>query len=224
MKELRFDWGRAERTGVCEAVLAEGKSPEQIRAVIAAARGRGSSLLLTRLSPELGQPLAEEGGTSFDYDACSRSAILDLGLPPPVPCAGLIVTAGTSDLPVAHEARRTLRFHGLDAPILADCGVAGLWRLMEQSEQLSNAHVIIAVAGMEGAIFPVIAGLTHALVIAVPTSIGYGVAEGGKGALSTALATCAPGIVTVNIDNGFGAACAAAKILARRSLPDTIPG
>lgn len=223
MSELRFDWGRAERTGVCEAVLAPGKSPEQIREVIAAATGRGSSLLLTRLAPELGHTLSSEVGASFDYDASSRSAILDLGLPPAMPCACLIVTAGTSDLPVAHEARRTLRFHGLDAPVLADCGVAGLWRLMEQTEHLGNARVIIAVAGMEGAIFPVIAGLTHALVIAVPTSVGYGVAEGGKGALSTALATCAPGIVTVNIDNGFGAACAAAKILASGEASGTPP-
>lgn len=216
MTEVRFDWDRDRRTGICEAVYAEGKSEQQIRDIIDGARQRQRSLLLTRLPPELGRTLASDLETELDYDSRSRSAILDLGLPPAVDRGALIVTAGSSDLPVAWEAQRTLRFHGLQAPLLADCGVAGLWRLTDQSELLREAAVIIAVAGMEGALFPVLAGMTRALVIAVPTSIGYGVAEGGKGALSTALATCAPGLVTVNIDNGFGAACAAAKILAVR--------
>lgn len=217
MTDLRFDWQRAKRTGVAEAVLATGKSDEQIRAVITEAQVSRQSLLITRLEPELGAALAADIGESFDHDARSRTAILDQGLPDPQPSDALIVTAGTSDLPVAEEARRTLAFHGHDVEILADCGVAGLWRLTEQAERLCAATAIIAVAGMEGALFPVVAGLTPALVIAVPTSIGYGVAEGGKAALGTALATCAPGVVAVNIDNGFGAACALIKVLARSS-------
>ncbi len=221
MSELRFDWQRRDRTGVSEAVFAQGKSPQQLRTLIADARQRHRSLLFTRLSPEQGHALCGEAGADFHYDPDSGSAILDLGLEAPEACSGLIVTAGTSDLPIAREAQQTLRFHGLDVPILADCGVAGLWRLTEQAQRLQAAKLIIAVAGMEGALFPVIAGLTPALVIAVPTSIGYGVAEGGKGALSSALATCAPGIVTVNIDNGFGAACAAVKIL--RARPPDAP-
>lgn len=210
---LRFDWARAGRTGVAEAVLAEGKSEAQIRAVLAEAQALGRSLLITRLHPELGEALAADLGAALDHDPLSRTAILDNGLPAPEPAAALIVTAGTSDAPVAAEARRTLAFHGHAVEILADCGVAGLWRLTEQAERLRAARAIIAVAGMEGALFPVLAGLTPALVIAVPTSVGYGLAEGGKAALGTALATCAPGVVTVNIDNGFGAACALLKVL-----------
>ena len=125
----------------------------------------------------------------------------------------MIVTGGTSDLRVAREAQRTLLFHGLDVAVLADCGVAGLWRLTEHADRLRAAPAIIAVAGMEGALFPVLAGLTRGLVIAVPTSVGYGVATDGRAALSTALATCAPGVVAVNVDNGFGAASALLKIL-----------
>ena len=120
-----------------------------------------------------------------------------------------IVTAGTSDLGVAGEAARTLAFHGYAAPIIADVGVAGLWRLLERLEEIRRLRVIIAVAGMEGALFSVLAGLVAAPVIALPSSVGYGVATGGRVALEAALASCAPGLTVVNIDNGFGAACAA---------------
>ncbi len=213
MSGLRFDWERAGRTGVAEAVLAAGKSDAQVRAVIAEAQASQRSLLITRLAPGLGAELAAELGEAFDHDPQSRTAILDNGLPAPAPSDALIVTGGNSDLPVAEEARRTLAFHGHDVELLADCGVAGLWRLTDHAERLRAAPAIIAVAGMEVALFPVLAGLTPALVIAVPAAVGYGVAEGGKAALSTALATCAPGVVTVNIDNGFGAACAMIKVL-----------
>ncbi|MCB9946241.1 MAG: nickel pincer cofactor biosynthesis protein LarB [Rhodospirillaceae bacterium] len=219
MTDLRFDWARRDRTGVAEAVLAEGKSGAQIRQAIVGAQTRQSSLLLTRLAAAPGEELAAEIGTAFDYDAVSRTAILDHGLLPTTPCDALIVTGGSSDLPVAREAQRTLRFHGLDVGLLADCGVAGLWRLTDHADRLRAAPAIIAVAGMEGALFPVVAGLTPALVIAVPSSVGYGVAVGGRAALSTALATCAPGVVTVNIDNGFGAACALIKILRPGAAP-----
>ena len=132
----------------------------------------------------------------------------------PVADSGIgIVAAGTSDLPVAREAARTLEFSGHRAEIVADVGVAGLWRLTDRLDQLRRCRVLIAVAGMEGALFSVLAGLVPAPVIAVPTSVGYGVATGGKAALFAALASCAPGLVVVNIDNGFGAAVAALKIL-----------
>jgi NCAIR mutase (PurE)-related protein len=107
----------------------------------------------------------------------------------------------------------TLAFHGYEAPIIADVGVAGLWRLMERLEEIRGFRVVIAVAGMEGALFSVLAGLLGAPVIAVPSSVGYGVAAGGHVALNTALASCAPGLVVVNIDNGFGAACAAIAMM-----------
>lgn len=213
MTDLRFDWDRAARTGVSEAVLSDGKSVDQIVRIVTEADTAKRSLLLTRLS---GQAASEAAGVAtgrFDYDSLSRTAILDHGLPDPVPSKALIVTAGSSDMPVAREACRTLLFHGHDVEILADCGVAGLWRLTGQIDRLAQAPAIIAVAGMEGALFPVLAGLVPALIIAVPASVGYGVAEAGKAALSTALATCSPGLTVVNIDNGFGAASALIKIL-----------
>jgi len=125
-----------------------------------------------------------------------------------------VVTAGTSDVPVSEEALRTLRFHGEDAVRVADVGVAGLWRLMARLEQLRTLPVLIVAAGMDAALPSVLAGLVGGAVIAVPTSVGYGVAAGGHAALHAVLASCAPGLVVVNIDNGYGAACAALRILA----------
>ncbi len=127
------------------------------------------------------------------------------------------MTGGTGDLPVALEAARTLAFHGETAERHMDVGVAGLWRLLERRGRLSTFPVIIAVAGMEGALFSVLGGLVGSVVVAVPSSTGYGVTAGGTAALHAALGSCAPGIVAVNIDNGFGAACAALRILRARS-------
>ena len=169
-------------------------------------------MLLTRLSESdfalLPQPLK----ATLDYDPLSRTAVH--GGPAPLSVTGAgVVCAGTSDLPVAREAARTLAFHGYEGPLIADVGVAGLWRLMRRLDEIRALSVVIAVAGMEGALFSVLAGLIEAPVIAVPTSVGYGAALGGAAALSSALASCAPGLVCVNIDNGFGAACAAIKML-----------
>ena len=124
-----------------------------------------------------------------------------------------MVTAGTSDLPVAREAIRTLAFYDIAAREIADVGVAGLWRILAHEDALRRFPAVIVVAGMEGALFSVVAGMVGGLVVAVPTSTGYGVAEGGRTALHAALASCAPGLVTVNIDNGYGAACAAIRAL-----------
>lgn len=212
MSDTEFDWQRQQRTGIAEAVLCSDKTVSQIRAIIDAANERNVSLLLTRLSPEMTQHFSTIEKLHCE-EGCS-TAVLDNGLPEPVKSPCLIITAGTSDMPVAREAQQTLLFHGLEVSIVADCGVAGLWRITDKLEQLRSAPVIIAVAGMEGALFPVLAGLVPGLVIAVPRSNGYGVAHGGKAALSSALASCSPGVVTVNIDNGFGAACALLKIQA----------
>jgi hypothetical protein len=150
---------------------------------------------------------------ALDYDAGTRTAILG-GLPAARDAGRVaIVCGGTSDLPVAREAERTLAFAGEAATLLADVGVAGLWRLMERLDDIRRHRVVIAVAGMEGALFSVLAGLVPCAVIAVPTSVGYGVAEGGRAALHAALASCASGLAVVNIDNGFGAAHAALRIL-----------
>lgn len=210
---VRFDWQRAERTGIPEAVYCQGKSIETLLGLLAAARDRDTPLLLTRLSAESHAELAASGAPALDYDPMSRTAYL--GAPPPPVHDGLaaVVCAGSADLSVAHEAARSLRFFGAPAPVYADVGVAGLWRLLDIAEELRRYRVLVAVAGMEGALFSVLAGLVPGIVVAVPTSVGYGVTAGGKAALASALGSCAPGILTVNIDNGFGAAAAVAKLL-----------
>lgn len=214
-----MDWEREARTGIAEAVFCENKTPEQIAAILTAAGEQ--ALLLTRLGAEKHVALPEALRARLDHDASSRTAFHSLGKKPNVHGPG-IVCAGTSDLPVAREAQRTLAFHGYAAPIISDVGVAGLWRLMKRLPEIRTFSVVIAVAGMEGALFSVLSGLVDAPVIAVPTSIGYGVAERGQAALTSALASCAQGLVSVNIDNGFGAACAALRMLGCR--PSVQPG
>ena len=210
MSDFVMDWQREQRTGIAEAVLCEGKTASQIDAILRSAGER--PLLLTRLDTALVEALPADRRAALDHDPLSRTAFHG---PVPVPAlAGVcVVCAGTSDLPVAREAMRSLAFAGYEAPVIADVGVAGLWRLMERIEEIRTHSVVIAVAGMEGALFSVLAGLVAAPVIAVPTSVGYGVALGGRVALDSALASCAAGLSSVNIDNGFGAACAALRIL-----------
>ena len=217
MSELWMDWERERRTGVAEAVFCAGKTPAQIEAAAASAVAEGRRLLMTRLAGDMFASLPAALKEQLDYDLSSATAILG-GVSGAEQIAGaLIVAAGTSDLGVAREAARTLSFHGFAAPLIADVGVAGLWRLLAKVAELRAAKVIVAVAGMEGALFSVLAGLVEAPVIAVPTSIGYGVAAGGMAALNSALASCATGLVVVNVDNGFGAAAAAIKILRSRT-------
>jgi NCAIR mutase (PurE)-related protein len=211
--DVNMDWEREARAGVAEAVLCAGKSDAQIQRIVTLAQAMGRRLLLTRLEPARWEGFGAALRDLLDYDALSRTAVLG-GLRPQAESAVGILAAGTSDMPVALEAERTLAFHGHDATVIADVGVAGLWRLVERREELAGFRVVIAVAGMEGALFSVVAGLVSAPVIAVPTSAaGYGVAEGGAAALNAALASCAPGVVVVNIDNGYGAAAAALKML-----------
>jgi pyridinium-3,5-biscarboxylic acid mononucleotide synthase len=193
-------------------VLCEPKTSAQIAAILEEVVGKDGRVLLTRLRPEQHDALPAALRDRLHYDPLSRSAILG-GATETALEGALIVAAGTGDLAAAQEAARTLTFHGYAAPIIADVGVAGLWRLTAQADRLRAAHVIIVAAGMEGALFSVVAGLVAAPVIALPTSIGYGVAAGGMVALHAALASCAPGVVVVNLDNGFGAAAAAIKIL-----------
>ncbi len=212
MSEFTIDWEREQRTGLAEAVLCDGKSAAQIEAILASAGDR--PMLLTRLDEARLAALPPERRAALDHDPLSRTAFHGRVAPPAHrgPC---VVCAGTSDLPVAREAARTLAFAGYQAPVIADVGVAGLWRLMRRIDEIRSFDVVIAVAGMEGALFSVLAGLVAAPVIAVPTSVGYGVAEGGHTALHSALASCATGIVAVNIDNGYGAAGAAIRMLRR---------
>tara|TARA_R110002124_G_scaffold49691_11_gene145487 strand:- start:5186 stop:5827 length:642 start_codon:yes stop_codon:yes gene_type:complete len=213
MIDHRMDWDRGTRTGTSEAVLCDSKSVDQIAAILRTAEAARKRLLLTRLSADMAATLARK---TLDYDSVSQTAILGGLAPQPMRTGIGIVAAGTSDLPIAAEAQRTLAFHGAEAPITSDVGVAGLWRLMDEIEALRRHRILIAVAGMEGALFSVLAGLTRAPIIAVPSPVGYGVAQGGRLALDAALGSCAPGLVTVNIGNGFGAACAALRMLGDR--------
>jgi NCAIR mutase (PurE)-related protein len=211
--EFVLDWARSARTGTSEAVLCEPKTAAQVDAIVAEALSLGRRLLFTRLSPRQHKALAAPSRAALDYDPETRTAIL--GGMPPVRGVGrvAIVCAGTSDLAVAREAERTLAFAGETATLFADVGVAGLWRLMDRLDEIRSHRVAIAVAGMEGALFSVLAGLVPCAVVAVPTSVGYGVGRGGRAALNAALASCSSGLVATNIDNGFGAAHAALRML-----------
>jgi len=217
MDDFRLDWERIARTGTSEAVLCEPKTPRQIEAIVRHARDLGRRLLLTRLNRERLEGLDPGLRELLDYDDVSRTAILGALPHPRTPPSVAIVCGGTSDVAVAGEAARTLAFEGCASSRYVDVGVAGLWRLMEHLDDIRAHRIVIAVAGMEGAIFSVLAGLVPSAVIAVPTSIGYGVAAGGHAALNAALASCASGLAVVNIDNGFGAAHVALRMLGAAS-------
>ncbi len=208
-----LDFDRAERIGLHEAVFCSHKTPQQIELILTRFHQRNTPCLLTRIDADKVAALAVDYQEKLDFDPLSRTAFA----PGPFPKQGgagvAIVSGGTSDAPVCLEAARTLQFHGIETRLFQDVGVTGLWRLTERIEEIRQFPVVIAVAGMEGALFSVLGGLVGATVIAVPTSVGYGVAEGGRLALNSALGSCAPGILTVNIDNGYGAACAAIRLL-----------
>ena len=213
MADFRMDWERIARTGTSEAVLCEPKSAAQIEAIVEHARALDRRLLLTRLGRDQLDALSAAVRQALDYDEVSRTAILGPLAPARSPARVAIVCGGTSDVGVAGECARTLAFAGEASSRFVDVGVAGLWRLMEHLDDIRAHRVIVVVAGMEGALFSVLTGLVQGAVIAVPTSVGYGVAAGGHAALSAALASCASGLVAVNIDNGFGAAHAALRML-----------
>lgn len=208
-----LDFDRTRRLGFDEAMLCGDKAPESIAAILDRIAARGATMLLTRLPPETLALLPSHHRAAIDYDALSRTAYF--GAPPPaVPSPDVaIVGAGTSDLRVAREAGRTLRYHGVAADEIMDVGVAGIWRLLERVPEIQARRVVIAVAGMDAALVSVLGGLVPGVLIAVPTSTGYGAARGGETALAASLASCAPGVCVVNIDNGYGAACAALRAL-----------
>jgi pyridinium-3,5-biscarboxylic acid mononucleotide synthase len=208
----RIDHHRELRHGFPEVVFGEGKTVEQIVAISQRIAARGGGLLVTRACAAAGSALTGSI-PGLSYDPVGRTAYLAGAEPPPaVRGPILIVTAGTGDLPVAEEAAVTARAFGNPVERLMDVGVAGLHRLVGAHEQLDRAAVVVVVAGMEGALPSVLGGLVGVPVIAVPTSIGYGASFGGVAALLGMLNSCAAGVTVVNIDNGFGAACAAARI------------
>ena len=215
---VNLDLHRELRTGQGECVLARGKSPDRLLAAMRGLAGEEGTrpVLATRVSSRQGAMLS----TEFPQGEWSREAGLftlnrPLGLVPPWPRTGelMIVTAGASDMRVGLEALGTARFYGLKAGLAPDIGVAGLHRLAAWLEAFAQAKVLMVIAGMEGALPSVIAGLTSKPVLAVPASVGYGVSAGGFAALAGMLSSCASGVSVFNIDNGYGAAVFASRLL-----------
>ena len=206
-----FDTGRAARTRIPEAILAEGKSPEAIHQTFEAYLDRGAQLIATRVTPPIVSALSAL--PSLCHHQVARIVSIHPPTPDPSRHTVAILSAGTLDLPVAQEAAHMCELFGLPVTRLFDVGVAGIHRLFSRLDEISSSHVVIVVAGMDGALPSVVAGLVPQPVIAVPTSVGYGASFGGIAPLLTMLNTCAPGVTVSNIDNGFGAAVSAAKII-----------
>jgi len=213
----RLDTDRLERTGDAEVVYGAGKTPSQVVELLRTLHSTHPrhAVLATRLSVE-----AQEAVTAALPDALvdpvGRTAVL--GEPPRLHGTVAVVSAGTSDAPVAAEAATTARVFGAAVDVVTDVGVAGLHRVLGERERLDAADCLIVVAGMEGALPSVVGGLVGVPLVAVPTSVGYGASFGGLAALLGMLNSCAPGVSVVNIDNGFGAGVFAARV-ARRSAP-----
>jgi len=210
---VELDLDRATRRGYPEAVLAGSKTLDQLVHIAHEVVARSAPTLFTRVHPEHVEPLrAALPGAFFDADA----ALLAWPGEPPAPSGGKVVVlaAGTSDVPVASEAATTARYLGRDVELVVDVGVAGLHRVLGRLELIRAARAIVVVAGMDGALPGVVAGLVPSPVVAVPTSVGYGAAFEGLAPLLTMLNACAPGVAVVNIDNGYGAGHLAAQIAA----------
>jgi NCAIR mutase (PurE)-related protein len=206
------DTSRAERCGRPEVVFCPGKTPEQIAGLMRLLAEKHGAALATRATPEQAATLlAEEPGARHD----PLSRLLTLGQHPASakPWQAGVLSAGTADQSVAAEAAGTLRFYGWPVTEIRDIGVAGLHRLLARLPEIRSCDVLIVVAGMEGALPTAVGGLVQRPLIAVPTSVGYGAGFGGLAPLLTMLNSCASGVTVVNIDNGFGAACAADAIL-----------
>lgn len=200
----KVDLHRKIRQGAAEVIYGAGKTPEQIAGIVETMGKNGQErVLITRMAPEAAEYLRTK--VELDYRKDARVGIVG-GLPVPDGIGKVIVaTGGTSDIPVAEEAALTAQILGSEVVRLYDVGVAGIHRLLSHMEEIMSATVIIAIAGMEGALASVIGGLADCPVIAVPTSVGYGAAFGGVSALLAMLNSCASGVSVVNIDNGFGA-------------------
>jgi NCAIR mutase (PurE)-related protein len=208
----KVDHHRALRQGFPEVIMGQGKEPREIAAIVRAMRRRKTNVLVTRLSPE-GMAGVKKLVSGLKYHSAARAATWT-GKPIRIRGKGtvLVVCAGTSDVPVAEEAALTSSLMGNRVEKLFDVGVAGIHRLLGNRQQLEAAAVVVVVAGMEGALPSVVAGLIDKPVIAVPTSIGYGASFNGLAALLAMLNSCAAGVTVVNIDNGFGAGFAASLI------------
>lgn len=207
-QDVEFDFSRRTRLGFPEIVYGEAKSVDQLRRIVAQCREQNHPVLISRCQPE--KALALEGGR---YEEVARTWVWN---PLPEPSTGgkvAILSGGTADAPVVAECANTLEFLGVHCQSFQDVGVAAIQRFLNHLHELADFHVLIVVAGFEGALASVVAGQCAQPVIGVPTSVGYGVATGGAAALHAMLASCANGLMVMNVDNGVGAALAAKRIL-----------
>ena len=213
--DARLDLRRRQRLGMVEAVWGEHKTADQIIAILESFAAEGELGFVTRVAPEKAARVCE---ALPEVERHSDARCLTLGALPPVPAPPaevVVLSGGSSDRTVVAEISVALRCHGIASQRFADVGVAGLHRLLKVIPELNELQLLIAFAGMEGALPTVLAGLVPQPIIGVPVSVGYGVSAGGQAALSGMLASCAPGLTVVNIDNGYGAAMAALRILQR---------
>lgn len=205
----RLDHHRELRRGFPEVVLAEGKSAEQVVAIVRALSATAEQTLVTRAAPETAQAVVAEIPAAV-WRAEARAVVVSRTAPAPLDARIGVVSAGTSDIPVAEEAALTAELMGAEVQRTFDVGVAGIQRLLAEASGFASLHALVVVAGMEAALAPVVAGLAPCPIVAVPTSTGYGASWGGLTALLSLLNSCSPGVTVVNIDNGFGAGYAAA--------------
>lgn len=212
----RVDHHRLLRQGLPEAIYGPGKAPEAVAVIVAELLSDpdGGPVVLSRAAPaQVEAALAVDPSGQVETAAGAGLSTVVWRPAPRRPGRVVVVTAGTADLPVAGEACAVLRAHGFEPELLVDCGVAGVHRLLASVDTLLEADAVVVVAGMEGALASLVGGLVGAPVVAVPTSVGYGAGLEGVTALLAMLASCAAGLTVVGIDNGFGAACAVARML-----------
>ena len=211
---LLFDHARPRRIGLPEAVFCQGKHLSVLEKILAElGPAPEGPILFTRLEPDIFAQLPARLTAGLDYHPVSRTAFHRPLERRPGPGRVAVVSAGSADAFVTWEAARTLDYLGLDRTVYEDSGVAGLWRLAGRLDEINAHQVVIVVAGLDAALASVLGGLTPRPVFAVPTSVGYGQAQAGLTALNSMLVSCSPGLGVFNIDNGYGAACAAARIM-----------
>lgn len=209
---INLDLSREKRLGFPEAIYGANKDIESLKEIIRRITKANKPLLITKLQAEKFEMIRDENQPVF-YDRISGVCVIgEIPEPDPTPSVG-VISAGTTDAYIVNEAFYTLKFHGIHADTIHDIGVSGLHRLLSSLEEIAKYHILIVIAGFEGALPTVVGGLCRQPIIAVPTSVGYGVARNGHAALNAMLTSCANGITVVNIDNGYGAAMAAYRII-----------
>ena len=213
VQDARLDLNRRRRLGMVEAIWGEHKTADQIIAILESFSAAGELGLVTRVDGDKAAAVSRRLPAVRLHSEVPCLSLGDLPQPPQGPSAVAVVSGGSSDRTVVSEAALALKLHGIGVDLVMDVGVAGLHRLLAQLPRLETARVLIACAGMEGALPTVLAGLVPQPVIGVPVSVGYGVSKGGRAALDGMLASCSPGLTVVNIDNGYGAAMAALRML-----------